>query len=48
MKQAEEKAAQRTKEALAQTEASCGALRAKAEGRLAQAAQSIVRRVVNS
>ena len=47
MKEAEEKAARNAQTVTAQTRESCEALRGKAEGRLAEAAQSIVRRVVN-
>ena len=48
LKEAEEKAARNAQTVTAQTRESCEALRGKAEGRLAEAAQSIVRRVVNS
>ena len=47
-KEAEEKAARNAQTVTAQTRESCEALRGKAEGRLVEAAQSIVRRVVNS
>ena len=48
MKQAEEQAAVHAGEVNAQTQSACDALRAKAEARLADAAESIVRRVVKS
>ena len=48
MAQAEQKAAAHTDQVLAETQKACGALRAKAEGHLAEAAALIVRRVVNS
>lgn len=48
LKQAEETAAKHAAEVTAQTQTSCDALRAKAEGRLADAAASIVRRVVKN
>ena len=48
MKEAEEKAAAHAAEVNAQTQKACDTLRAKAEGRLADAAASIVRRVVKN
>ena len=48
LKEAEERAAKHTEQVLEQTRSSCGALRAEAQKKLDQAAQSIVRRVVNS
>ena len=48
LREAEAKAAQHAEEVLAETRTSCDALRAKAEGRLADAAASIVRRVVKN
>ena len=46
--QAEAKAAEHASEVMAQTRKSCDALRAQAEARLADAAESIVRRVVKT
>ena len=48
MRQAEAKAAEHASEVMAQTRKSCDALRAQAEARLADAAESIVRRVVKT
>ena len=48
MKAAEETAAKHAAEVTAQTRKTCDTLRAKAEGRLADAAESIVRRVVKN
>ena len=48
MQQAEAKAAEHAAEVMAQTKQACDSLRAKAEGRLADAAESIVRRVVKN
>lgn len=48
MKQAEETAAKHAAQVNGETQKTCDALRSKAEGRLAQAAESIVRRVVKS
>ena len=48
LQQAEEKAAEHAAEVMEQTKQVCDGLRAKAEGRLADAAGSIVRRVVKS
>ena len=48
MKQAEERAAQRTKAVMEETAKTCDALRAAAKGRMAKAAGLIVERVVNS
>ena len=48
MKEAEEAAAKHASEVNAQTRQQCDALRSQAEGRLAEAAESIVRRVVKS
>ena len=45
---AEAKAAEHASEVMAQTRKSCDALRAQAEARLADAAESIVRRVVKT
>ncbi len=48
MKSAEDQAAKHASEVTAKTQKACDALRAKAEGRLADAAASIVRRVVKN
>ena len=48
VRQAEAKAAEHASEVMAQTRKSCDALRAQAEARLADAAESIVRRVVKT
>ena len=48
MRSAEETAAKHAAEVNAQTQKACDALRSKAEGRLADAAESIVRRVVKN
>ena len=48
LRQAEAKAAEHASEVMAQTRKSCDALRAQAEARLADAAESIVRRVVKT
>ena len=48
MTQAEQKASKHADEVMAETGKACGALREKAEGRMAEAAALIVRRVVNS
>ena len=47
LQEAEERASKHTEQVLAETRQACDALRQEAEGRLADAAALIVRRVVN-